>query len=69
MDISLERKFLYHLRPEGANHYKCVDIGVNALTLAEVISKKCPDGREKSLALTKLEEAVMWANESIARNT
>lgn len=28
----------------------------------------CPASRELSLALTKLEEAVMWANASIARN-
>jgi hypothetical protein len=27
-----------------------------------------PDSREKSLALTALEECVMWANAAIARN-
>ena len=29
---------------------------------------ECPDSRELSVALTKLEEAVMWANAAIARN-
>ena len=28
----------------------------------------CPDSRELSLALTNLEQAVFWANASIARN-
>lgn len=28
----------------------------------------CPESRERSLALTRLEESVMWANASIARN-
>lgn len=29
---------------------------------------KLPDSREKSLAVTKLEECVMWANKCAARN-
>ena len=31
------------------------------------ISVYCPDGREQSLAMTKLEEVVMWTNAGIAR--
>lgn len=36
--------------------------------LAQRINDICPDSREKSIALTKLEEVMMWANASIARN-
>jgi hypothetical protein len=36
-------------------------------SLAHVINDNCPEGREKSLAVTKLEEAIMWANAAIAR--
>jgi len=34
----------------------------------KVIEDMCPGSREKSLAITKLEEAMMWANAAIARN-
>ena len=36
--------------------------------LALLIDINCPDSREKSLAITKIEEAVMWANKSISVN-
>lgn len=36
--------------------------------LASLIARACPMSREASLAQTKLEEAVMWANAAIARN-
>lgn len=32
------------------------------------IINQLPNSREKSLALTKLEECVMWANKCVARN-
>lgn len=32
------------------------------------IAEFTPTSREQELALTKLEEAIMWANASIARN-
>ncbi|MHC4277743.1 MAG: Acb2/Tad1 domain-containing protein [Planctomycetota bacterium] len=35
---------------------------------ARLIAKRVPEGRELSLALTKLEEAMFWADAGIARN-
>ena len=32
------------------------------------IADRCPDSRERSLAITKAEEAMMWANAALARN-
>ncbi len=40
----------------------------DALALAERVAKEVPAGREQSLALTKIEEAVMHANAGVARN-
>lgn len=34
--------------------------------VAEMLMSYCPSGRQLSLALTKLEEARMWANNAIA---
>lgn len=34
----------------------------------EAISEHCPGSREKSLALTKLEESATWANKAISHN-
>jgi hypothetical protein len=38
-----------------------------ARDLALSICGLCPDGRERSLAVTRLEEAVMWAEAAIER--
>lgn len=39
----------------------------NCCVLATFINAKVPEGREKSLAVTHLEEVMFWANAAIAR--
>ena len=39
-----------------------------AMDLGHIILQYCPDSRERSLALTRLEEALMWAVKSISHN-
>lgn len=63
----LENRFTYHApKPGQPEQYQM--IRDEALHLAMTIGGACPDSRERALALTKLEEAVMWANASIARH-
>ena len=63
----IERDFTYHAPKEGKPE-KYERIRDEAKALAHTINDLAPDSREKSLAKTKLEEAVMWANAAIARN-
>ena len=63
----IENNFTYH-SPNENQIKRCTDLRNQAKDFAKNINSLCPDSREKSLALTKLEEAVMWANASIARN-
>ena len=63
----IENNYTYHA-PNGDQPDRYEAIRSKAKMLAAYINEKCPDSREKSLAMTKLEEAVMWANASIARN-
>ena len=64
---TIENNFTYHA-PKEDQIARYTEIRQNAKLTAELFDKLCPDSREKSLAMTKLEEAVMWANASIARN-
>lgn len=59
--------FTYH-KPFGDQPIRYEDIRTQARALATVIESHCPDSREKSLAITNLQQAVMWANASIAIN-
>jgi hypothetical protein len=67
MITDIDNRFVYH-GPKADQHKRYEDIRKNALAFAKLINEACPDSREKSLAITALEEAVMWANASIARN-
>lgn len=67
MSKQIENNFTYHA-PQGDQPRRYDLIRSTARGFAEIIDETCPDSREKSLAMTKLEECVMWANASIARN-
>ena len=63
----IEHRFTYHKPKEGQPEmYQA--IRSKAAELAYLLESSCPSGREFSLALTKLEEVVFWANASIARS-
>ena len=62
----IEKRFTYH-PPTNNNVDRFSAIRTEAYLFAIQINALVPDGREKSLAITKLEEVVMWANAGIAR--
>ena len=66
-EATIKNNFMYH-SPKGSQPARYEAIRAMAKQFAEMIQSSCPDSREKSLAFTKLEEAVMWANKSISVN-
>lgn len=66
-NTALENNFMYHA-PTGDKVQRHEEIRNKCKDLAYEIKRLCPDSREQSLALTKLEEVMMWSNAAIARN-
>jgi hypothetical protein len=62
----LENRFTYHPpKPGQADTYQVIRL--RALEFALLVDQLAPESRELSLAITKIEEAVFWANAAIAR--
>jgi hypothetical protein len=68
MSVDLEKRFTYHPPKDGDQVARYEQIRRWGFECARYITEATPDSREQSLALTKLEEAIMWANAAIARN-
>ena len=62
----IETRFSYH-PPKADQPERYNTIRGRAKELAYLIVDNTPESREQSLALTALEEAVMWSNAAIAR--
>jgi len=63
----IENRFTYHApTPEDVALHEHVRETVREV--ANGFNEVLPESREKSLAMTHLEEAVMWANAAIARH-
>ena len=59
--------------PDDINTYyeeskRLQEISTLAKMFSDLVDRLVPKSREASLAQTKIEEAVMWANAGIARN-
>lgn len=65
--MNIDRVFKYH-PPTGNQPQRYTEIREMAKQFAKLIDQWCPDSREKSTALTNLQQCVMWANASIAIN-
>lgn len=63
----IENIFTYHA-PFGSQQARYVLIRDKAKELALLMNEACPESREKSLALTNLQQSVQMANASIAIN-
>lgn len=68
MDLEdLNNRFNYHA-PDDAKKIQHEGVRENIRISAEYFNRTLPECREKSLAITKLEEAMFWANAALARN-
>ena len=62
----IENNFSYHA-PKDDQQERYIFLRELAKRLAYGIAKNTPANREQALAITNLEQAVFWANASIAR--
>lgn len=63
----LTKRFTYHApTPEKVTQHE--QVREFAYQFALFLNDNVPEGREKSLAITHLEDVVFWANAGIARN-
>jgi hypothetical protein len=63
----IDKRFDYHAPDEEKATLHAI-VRQSYKRLAENIADALPPSREQSLALTALEESLMWANACIARN-
>lgn len=63
----IETRFTYHPPKDESQIQRYQEIRARGMELANYLAVNCPASRELSLALTKLEEMIMFANASIAR--
>lgn len=63
----LNNRFVYH-KPDDKKAGEHAQVRAWLHRTADDLNSILPDGREKAVVMTKLEEAMFWANAAIARN-
>jgi len=65
--FNVDEVFTYHA-PKGNQPERYIAIREKAKELARLIIESTPQSREQSVALTNVQQAIMWANSAIAIN-
>lgn len=63
----LKTRFTFHPATSQERKDAHEQVRAQCLELADFLNGRLPDGREKALVMTKLEEVMFWANASLAR--
>lgn len=68
MDVTdLENRFTFHPADTYERKDSHAAVRARCLYLAKAFNEELPEGREKALVMTKLEEVMFWANAAVAR--
>lgn len=63
----IENRFKFHEPPTEQRKAEHEGVRAECGGLAQWLNTVLPEGREKSLAITHLEEVMMWSNAALAR--
>lgn len=63
----IEHRFAFHAATTDEKRDAHTSVRQNCRRLADFLNENLPDGREKSLAITHLEEVMLWGNAALAR--
>lgn len=63
----IENRFAFHPATNGEKRDAHTSARQNCRRLAHLLNEHLPEGREKSLAITKLEDVMFWSNAALAR--
>lgn len=64
----IANRFEFHAAPDEEKRNLHSSVRNHIREVADYVNLVVPEGREKSLAITKLEEAMFWANAALARD-
>lgn len=63
----IEHRFAFHAATTDEKRDAHTSVRQNCRSLADFLNENLPDGREKALAITHLEEVMFWGNAALAR--
>lgn len=63
----IENRFAFHAATTDEKRDAHTSVRQDCRALADSLNDKLPDGREKSLAISRLEEVMFWGNAALAR--